>query len=353
MWLSFWCCYPVLLLMEASVSDLPRFIHTENSAKLQGHVRCILLTFFTWLQFWQGSDLLLSVVRHAMSSTAIWDPLPWLWRTCGLCFLNGRLPVADVVSILSVCKIQAQRLIALSKHRWLWVLTAIVVAAIARVLVRLFCCTLHLTHRLVTVLVWTYAAMDSVEILDHGVEELYSRKLSFWVLAALLDRATDLPYVGAMLKLISPLLYTLSFFAGESILNRFLLPLIPRLLNLLIARLYNATSTLSEYWCSDRGYGVAAESRVNTGRHNESMSRITRSAGDVRNESGPFLNLTDGEETRRVTTRAVSRSKVSRRVGLSTRRARTGRRVRPSTRVKDRHQELDAHSDHGRNAGDA
>lgn len=227
LWLSYWACWPALALLEAVVGMVPRLM---PYFKMQGHFHTDLqkglMTFVIWLQYWQGSRLFNFTLRSIFAHASILDFLGSLFGQRGMQVLNvarGGLSLTGSASVGGV------RLISrLTRRLWLFVFLSILGTLCLSLLVYVFYSAVSVISNAATALLWCFAAVDAADTLSHRAEDFYARKLAFWVLAMLWEFATQLPYIGVVMRLFTPFAFSLWLVAAETILRYVVLPLLRR-----------------------------------------------------------------------------------------------------------------------------
>lgn len=250
LWLSYWACWPALAVFEAGVSGVvPRLTFQNTSTVwLQAELQRALLTFCVWLQFWQGSRLLQYTMQALLFNTSILEYILGFFGARGmqaLSLLRGGMS-ASGVSPMGTFRV-VRWLTMLSKRLWILCLAAVFIAAVVFALVRVFYKAFAVVSSVATLMLWLCAASDSADTLTRYAEEIYSKKLCFWVLAMLWEAITTLPYVGVLLRLFTPFAFSVWLLAGEMVMRRLCLPV----LGLLRRVVHGFLSAVSFGWAGD------------------------------------------------------------------------------------------------------
>lgn len=228
-WLSYWSCWPLLAFLEAAVQAIPRLLPgSRDTAHLQAELQRGLLTFVIWLQFWRGSNLLQFSLQTLLHRTSLLERFAGFFGASGmqaLRMLSGTasstvwLPRGASWSVFQLIGKMTRRL-------WLLGVLALVILVIAILVTWAFYQAVSLLTTVVTMMLWCFAAADTADTLTHDSQEFFPRKLAFWVLAMLWEALTRTPYVGRILRLFTPIAFSLWLVAGETMLRRIVLPFI-------------------------------------------------------------------------------------------------------------------------------
>lgn len=214
LWLSYWACWPALALLEAAAA-MATVQNNRHADIYRG-----LLTFVIWLQYWQGSWLFNLALRGIVSRASFLEN--------SASFLGGKKLVGLArggLAVTSSTSVGGARLIARMMRRlWLLAVLATFSILIFAVMVYLFYRIVSMISSLATALLWCFAAADSSDTLSRRAEDFYSRKLAFWVLAMLWELVTPLPYIGVVLRLFTPFVFSIWLVAGDTVLRYLVLP---------------------------------------------------------------------------------------------------------------------------------
>mmetsp|Transcript_56385 Transcript_56385/g.104318 ORF Transcript_56385/g.104318 Transcript_56385/m.104318 type:complete len:650 (-) Transcript_56385:31-1980(-) len=235
--LSYWACWPLLAVLQQAVTVVPQWLPNVNSAKrvqLEDEFYRAFLTFLLWLQIWQGSSFLNRIVKMLVQQSGICEGLAWFCGARGMDALallrrgtlNGSLGTGR--NLLSMMRLILRKL-------WLIVLATVLILALMCFAAWLCYRAFTMVFMLLSIAIWVFAAMDTTDILALRTEDLYSRKLGFWVVAMLWERLVMLKYLGSLLSLATPLVLALAMVAGESLLGLLVLPV----LRVLFATVYD------------------------------------------------------------------------------------------------------------------
>jgi hypothetical protein len=233
LWLSYWACWPALALLEAAVGMVPKLMPEtgRNSQQLQTELHRSLITFVVWLQFWQGSRLLQRTVQNLLFNTSLLEHLARFSGARGLQFLKvmrGGLAAGAVPAN----SWRLWRLFRFIQTRlWLVGVATVTVLLSVLVLVKLFYHAVAQISRAATMMLWLAAATDSADTLTTRAEDLYTKKLSFWVMAMLWEALTKAPYFGLVLRLVTPISFALWLLCGDVVLRRLVLPFLQTFIN--------------------------------------------------------------------------------------------------------------------------
>eukprot|EP00928_Gymnodinium_smaydae_P061625 TRINITY_DN45666_c0_g1_i1.p1 TRINITY_DN45666_c0_g1~~TRINITY_DN45666_c0_g1_i1.p1 ORF type:complete len:658 (+),score=170.09 TRINITY_DN45666_c0_g1_i1:162-2135(+) len=233
LWLSYWSCWPLLAVLEAALDVLPSLVALSGSApSLQFELRRAMLTLIVWLQFWQGSKLLQFTLESLLRSTSILD-FVGNFGGRGVQLLRGLGGRGGGLGAAAASSRSSWRMIrwlsSMGSKLWMLGIGAVVVAMVLAVLVWLFYSAVSLMSRILTLAVWVFAALDTADTLANHVEDFYSKKLSFWVLATFWGAIASMPYTGAVLRIFTPVAFSLWLVAGEVVFKRALNPFVVKL----------------------------------------------------------------------------------------------------------------------------
>jgi len=217
LWLSYWACWPALAFLEAAsaMATVPNNRHAD--------IQRGLLTFVIWLQYWQGSLLFNLALRGILSRAG------FLENTASLLGGKHALKLLGLVrgglGVTSSASLGGTRLIArMMRHLWLVAVLTTFMTLIFAAMVYVFYRFVSMISILATALLWCFAAADSSDTLSRRAEDFYSRKLAFWVLAMLWEFVTQLPYIGVVLRLFTPFVFSIWLIAGDTVLRHLVLP---------------------------------------------------------------------------------------------------------------------------------
>eukprot|EP00929_Paragymnodinium_shiwhaense_P054339 TRINITY_DN27230_c0_g1_i3.p1 TRINITY_DN27230_c0_g1~~TRINITY_DN27230_c0_g1_i3.p1 ORF type:complete len:401 (-),score=46.17 TRINITY_DN27230_c0_g1_i3:3-1205(-) len=223
-WLSFWICWPMLVVLNAACVRLPRLLagSPQAVALITWDSQRALVLFAIWLQLWKGSSLFGSTIRWLLTKAScdvLMSPLraatrfcsSWLGRTVGLQravqLVSGAIELAN-------------------SHRSLWKFILSAVVAVIMVVSWTFYRAIHLMCSVLTLLTLVLAVGDTANIVYEGSKTFYVKRLSFWVLLQLWHVASKAPLVGTLLSLVTPAALGLFFLAGDRMLEWVVLPAI-------------------------------------------------------------------------------------------------------------------------------
>jgi len=220
-WLSYWSCWPLLALLKVGLG--------KANSDLQYDLRRAMTTFVIWLIFWEGSIILQFTMETVLGRTMFMDKMVGFFgaRSAILFKLVGGGGVKAASGLATGSSWRIFRWIsALGSRLWMVVIGVVLVSIVFAALVWLFYSAVSVVAVVVTTLLWCFAAADTSDTLMKEIEDLYNRKLAFWVLAMVWEAMTMLPLVGFILKLFTPIAFSLWLVAGESISRRVLLPVV-------------------------------------------------------------------------------------------------------------------------------
>lgn len=228
-WLSYWSCWPLLAFLEAAVQAVPRLLPgSRDAAHLQAELQRGLLTFVVWLQFWQGSNLLQFSLQTLLHRTSLIERFAGFFGASGmqaLRMLSGT--ASSTVALPRGASWSVFQLLGkMTRRLWLLGVLALVLLVITVLVTWAFYQAVSLLSTVVTMMLWCFAAADTADTLTHDSREFFARKLAFWVLAMLWEALTRIPYIGRILRLFTPIAFSLWLVAGETMLRRVALPLI-------------------------------------------------------------------------------------------------------------------------------
>lgn len=216
-WLSYWAAWPLLVSAEQGLPYLLELLDVPEVDVAQAHLRRGLLIFVIWLQLWQGSRLQLALLRHVLGR------MPDTWPSM------GNLPVMHYLQVLrSGVTTPSFNLLsmlqAMFQQRWRLLAAGVAGAILLALMVIAFYTAVSFANRVLVMLLWVFAACDSADTLAHGHESMLARKLAFWSVAMLWTWLSQLPVVGTVLRLFTPIVFALLMAAGETILKRVVQP---------------------------------------------------------------------------------------------------------------------------------
>mmetsp|Transcript_57750 Transcript_57750/g.161040 ORF Transcript_57750/g.161040 Transcript_57750/m.161040 type:complete len:709 (-) Transcript_57750:127-2253(-) len=225
-WLAYWCCWPLLALIEASLAKVPTSLPNYGcTQQLQYDLRRAMVTFVFWLVCWQGCVILHFTLESILRHTAILDRVAFFFGSYGVRLvqvLGGGGIRVTTMSSWSILRFVGK----LGTRLWILVVGSVVVTGVVATLAWIFFSAVSMVSTMLTMLLWCFAAADSSDTLTKEVEGFYYRKLAFWVLAIAWEALTTLPYVGGALRLFTPVAFSLWLVAGEFVLRRAFLPLL-------------------------------------------------------------------------------------------------------------------------------
>lgn len=245
--LSYWACWPAVALLKVLVAAAPRIVALpgggagggdRDSERFRSELQRAMLVVVLWLQVWQGSRLLLFSMHSLFPSTKIMEYLAASFGSTGKKGLavvrsggDGLAP-SSLFSILNQLRStdgvigRVYRFVSTTASASLsFALIGVTLIALAWLVYG----SLRLVGSAATIAVWFFAALDSADTMMSGAQEMYNRKLCFWVLAAFWQILSTVPYIGALLRLFTPFVFSLCLVAGEPILNYVVFPVLVRL----------------------------------------------------------------------------------------------------------------------------
>ena len=191
-WLSYWSCWPLLGAIQVSMDTL-----TDQSAAGSSG---LLIAFTLWLQYWRGcflapyvfrmlTHLFSCCIEHASGALdavrqvvfGLMQRLPW--HSYFLSVLQGDTVLLAVVGVLLV-------------------LLCLEVASVVSVLI--------------TVVLLFSISMESARCVANENQQMYADRLAFWVLVTTWLWVLQIPAVGRILSIWSPLAFGAAFFGGET-----------------------------------------------------------------------------------------------------------------------------------------
>lgn len=216
-WLSYWAAWPLLVSAEQGLPYLLELLDVPEVELAQAHLRRALLIFVIWLQLWQGSRLQLALLRHVLGR------MPDTWPSM------GNLPVMQYLQVLrSGVTAPSFNLLsmlqAMFQQRWRLLAAGVAGSILLALMVVAFYTAVSFANRVLVMLLWVFAACDSADTLAHGHESMLARKLAFWSVAMLWTWFSQLPVLGTVLRLFTPIVFALLMAAGETILKRVVQP---------------------------------------------------------------------------------------------------------------------------------
>eukprot|EP00435_Cladocopium_sp_Y103_P026912 s665_g6.t1 len=216
-WLSYWATWPLLMTAEQGLPYLLELLDVPEVDVAQAHLRRGLLIFVIWLQLWQGSRLQLALLRHVLGR------MPDTWPSM------GNLPLMHYLQVLrSGVTTPSFNLLsmfqAMFQQRWRLLAAGAAGTILVVLVVMAFYTAVSFANRVLVMLLWVFAACDSADTLAHGHESMLARKLAFWSVAMLWTWLSQLPMVGGLLRLFTPIVFALLMAAGETILKRVVQP---------------------------------------------------------------------------------------------------------------------------------
>eukprot|EP00929_Paragymnodinium_shiwhaense_P022643 TRINITY_DN14412_c0_g1_i1.p1 TRINITY_DN14412_c0_g1~~TRINITY_DN14412_c0_g1_i1.p1 ORF type:complete len:723 (-),score=194.31 TRINITY_DN14412_c0_g1_i1:347-2515(-) len=233
LWLCYWACWPIVAVLEVGAQRLPAVIASYHSDvdpdQLQRQLQRGLIVFVIWLQFWRGSKMLQFFAEYTLYRMRVFEVLGRLFGERGV----------QIMRLLGGKGLEASGLMGggrswrlwewitwISRRLWVLAVAAALAVAVAFSAMWLFYKAVRFATTVLTVLLWVFAAWDTADTLTGYTEEFYSRKLSFWILAMLWEALTLVPAMGMVLRLFTPLAFSMWLVAGEPVLRNILLPLL-------------------------------------------------------------------------------------------------------------------------------
>eukprot|EP00435_Cladocopium_sp_Y103_P040024 s367_g10.t2 len=191
-WLSYWSCWPLLGAIQVSMDAL-----TDQSAAGSSG---LLIALTLWLQYWRGCFVAPYVFRL-------------LTHLFGFCieYASGAL---DAVRQLVFSFLQ--RLPWHSYFANILQGDTVLLAVLGVVLVVLCLEVASVVSVLVTVVLLFSISMESARCVANEHQQMYADRLAFWVLVTTWLWALQIPAVGRILAIWSPLAFGAAFFGGES-----------------------------------------------------------------------------------------------------------------------------------------
>jgi hypothetical protein len=246
LWISFWACWPALMLLKVASQRLPVMFPDYQTKEflLPSELKRALIIFTLWLQFWQGS-ILVNHTIHSMLGSLNAD------------VFSG--PVGIVKRVLSTLPLRLHFLTMVESVNTIFrkrnfgnacIVAAIVVAISCTVLAWTFYHALRLVCDVLAMLCTCFAAIESAGIVFNGSKDFYIKRLSFWVLLQIWRALLMIPIMGSGLNLASPIVFSLGFLAGDHFLKWLLIPLAARLERLPRSLVISITYAASSARCS-------------------------------------------------------------------------------------------------------
>jgi len=226
--LSYWACWPLLAALQQAVTVVPQWVPNLDAAKrmhLEEELYRAFITFLLWMQIWQGGLILHRIVKMLVQQSGVCEGLAWFFGARGMDALallrRGTLSGSYGTgrNLLSMMRLIVRKL---------WLISLAAICFVALMCLAAWVCyrAFNMVFMLLSIAIWVFAAMDTTDILALRTEDLYSRKLGFWVVAMLWERVVSLKYLGTVLGLATPLVLALAMVAGESVLGVVVLPVL-------------------------------------------------------------------------------------------------------------------------------
>lgn len=190
-WLSYWSCWPILGAIQVSVDTL-----TDQSAAGSSG---ILIALTLWLQFWKGCfvapyafTMLTYLFSHCIEYAS--DVLDGVRQ-----LIVSAMPRIPWPSFVSILQGETWMLISLAV---LLVILCLEVASVVSVLL--------------TVLLLFMVSMESARCVANEAQQMYADRLAFWILVTAWLWLLQIPALGRVLSIWSPLAFGAAFFGGET-----------------------------------------------------------------------------------------------------------------------------------------
>jgi len=221
MWISFWACWPVLMFMQILIQRLPLYFAKSNVEDflLPGELDRAFIIFIIWLQFWRGSLVLHHSMRSVLSITNV-----------SVCLGNG---LGRITSLLLPGKLNKllpcmQTVLDTGSYisRYRSLSHGLIFVVVGVILVVLWTCyhAISLLCQVITLLILCFVAMDSANVVLKRSEDLYIKRLSFWVLLQIWTSCSQIPMLGSCLQLATPLAINLFYLGGDHLVLWLLIP---------------------------------------------------------------------------------------------------------------------------------
>mmetsp|Transcript_59618 Transcript_59618/g.141859 ORF Transcript_59618/g.141859 Transcript_59618/m.141859 type:complete len:683 (+) Transcript_59618:166-2214(+) len=224
--LSYWACWPLLALLQAALPVVPQWLPNLKPAERQRaevEMHRAMIALLIWLEVWQGSLFFNQLLRGLLAHSGVLERLAGFLGARGLNVLAavrmGTWNMASLGGSMRIMKFILQKL-------WLIGLAVAGIGAVTFLATWLCFRVVSWLGQAISIAVWLFAAVDAADTIHHKSEEFYSKKLAFWVMAMLWEATTSVQYVGAVLRLGTPLILALSMVAGDVVLGRLVLPLL-------------------------------------------------------------------------------------------------------------------------------
>ena len=190
-WLSYWSCWPILGAIQVSVDTL-----TDQSAAGSSG---ILIALSLWLQFWKGCfvapyafTVLTYLFSHCIEYAS--DVLDGVRQ-----LIISAMPRIPWPSFVTILQGETWMLISLAV---LLVILCLEVASVVSVLL--------------TVLLLFMVSMESARCVANEAQQMYADRLAFWILVTAWLWLLQIPALGRVLSIWSPLAFGAAFFGGET-----------------------------------------------------------------------------------------------------------------------------------------
>lgn len=219
MWLSFWACWPLLMILRFATQRLPQVLpeYWDDEFLLPSELDRAFIVLTLWVQFWQGSFL----INHTLRSFSVMLNLGILAAPCALA---KRLASTFWLGPRASTLLDVSRFLSSSSSMFGQSVIMMVVLGIV-IVTWTFYQAFRLACGIMTLAALFFVAMESANVAISSSGDLYVKRLSFWVFLQIWTTLVQTPIVGAGLGLATPIVMSFFFLAGDHLLRWLLIPL--------------------------------------------------------------------------------------------------------------------------------